>query len=65
MCWSSLISTPPIPRTNCCGELGGAEAIGPILVGMQKPIQVLATGAEVRDIFNMTTLAVIEARENA
>jgi phosphotransacetylase len=32
---------------------------------MQKPIQVLATGAEVRDIFNMTTLAVIEARENA
>jgi malate dehydrogenase (oxaloacetate-decarboxylating)(NADP+) len=46
-------------------ELGGAEAIGPILVGMQKPIQVLATGAEVRDIFNMTTLAVIEAQENA
>ena len=45
-------------------ELGGAEAIGPILVGMQKPIQVLATGAEVRDIFNMTTLAVIEAQEN-
>ncbi len=46
-------------------ELGGAEAIGPILVGMQKPIQVLATGAEVRDIFNMTTLAVIEAQETA
>jgi malate dehydrogenase (oxaloacetate-decarboxylating)(NADP+) len=43
-------------------ELGGAEAIGPILVGMAKPIQVLATGAEVRDIVNMTTLAVIEAQ---
>jgi malate dehydrogenase (oxaloacetate-decarboxylating)(NADP+) len=43
-------------------ELGGAEAIGPILVGMAKPIHVLATGADVRDIVNVTTLAVIEAQ---
>jgi malate dehydrogenase (oxaloacetate-decarboxylating)(NADP+) len=43
-------------------ELGGAEAIGPILVGMNKPIHVLATGAEVRDILNVTTIAVIEAQ---
>jgi malate dehydrogenase (oxaloacetate-decarboxylating)(NADP+) len=44
-------------------ELGGAEAIGPILVGMEKPIHVLATGADVRDIVNVTTIAVIEAQE--
>ena len=43
-------------------RLGGAEAIGPILVGMAKPIHVLATGADVRDIVNMATLAVVDAQ---
>lgn len=43
-------------------RLGGAEAIGPILVGMRKPIHVLATGADVRDIVNMTILAVVDAQ---
>jgi malate dehydrogenase (oxaloacetate-decarboxylating)(NADP+) len=43
-------------------KLGGADAIGPILVGMGKPVQVLATGADVRDIVNMTILAVIDAQ---
>ncbi len=43
-------------------KLGGAEAIGPILVGMNKPIHVLATGADVRDIINMTIMAVIDAQ---
>jgi len=43
-------------------QLGGAEAIGPILVGMAKPIHVLATGAEVRDIVNVATIAVIDAQ---
>ncbi len=43
-------------------RLGGAEAIGPILVGMAKPIQVLAMGADVRDIINMTILAVVDAQ---
>ncbi len=42
--------------------LGGAEAIGPILVGMKKPIHVLATGADVRDIVNVTIMAVIDAQ---
>ena len=42
-------------------RLGGAEAIGPILVGMGKPIQIVETGASVRDIVNLTTMAVIEA----
>ncbi len=43
-------------------RLGGAEAIGPILVGMGKPIQVLATGADVRDIVNVAILATIDAQ---
>ncbi|MEM7535101.1 MAG: NADP-dependent malic enzyme [Chloroflexota bacterium] len=43
-------------------ELGGAEAIGPILMGMDKPIHVLATGADVYDVINMATLAVVDAQ---
>ena len=43
-------------------ELGGAEAIGPILVGMNKPIHVLATGADVNDIINVTIMAVVDAQ---
>ncbi|MEZ4616259.1 MAG: phosphate acyltransferase [Caldilineaceae bacterium] len=43
-------------------RLGGAVAIGPILVGMAKPIHVLATGADVRDIINVTVLAVVDAQ---
>jgi len=46
-------------------RLGGAEAIGPILVGMGRPIQVLETGAEVIDIVNVATMAVVEAQFNA
>jgi len=45
-------------------RLGGAEAIGPILVGMRKPIQVLATGADVRDIVNVSILATVDAQYN-
>ncbi|MBX3051607.1 MAG: NADP-dependent malic enzyme [Caldilineaceae bacterium] len=45
-------------------RLGGAEAIGPILVGMGRPIQVLETGAEVIDIVNVATMAVVEAQFN-
>jgi malate dehydrogenase (oxaloacetate-decarboxylating)(NADP+) len=46
-------------------HLGGAEAIGPILVGMAKPIHVLATGADVRDIVNVSILAVVDAQYQA
>jgi malate dehydrogenase (oxaloacetate-decarboxylating)(NADP+) len=44
-------------------RLGGAEAVGPILVGMAKPIQIIPTGAEVRDIVNIAALAVIDAQK--
>jgi len=45
-------------------RLGGAETIGPILVGMGRPIQVVETGAEVMDIVNVATIAVVEAQLN-
>lgn len=43
-------------------HLGGAEAIGPILVGVGKPIHVLSTGADVRDIVNVAILAAVDAQ---
>lgn len=42
-------------------ELGGAQAIGPILLGMGAPVHVLQTGAEVRDIVNIAAIAVMDA----
>ncbi len=45
-------------------RLGGAEAIGPILIGLQKSVHVLQRGCEVNDIVNMTAIAVVEAQEN-
>ncbi|HRR57823.1 MAG TPA: phosphate acyltransferase, partial [Acidobacteriota bacterium] len=44
-------------------RLGGAEAVGPILVGMRKPVHVLQYGFEAKDIVNMTAIAVVEAQE--
>ena len=43
-------------------KVGGAEAIGPILMGMSKPVYVLPRGAEVEDIVNITAIAVVEAQ---
>jgi malate dehydrogenase (oxaloacetate-decarboxylating)(NADP+) len=43
-------------------EIGGAEAVGPILMGMQKPIHVVPTECSVREIVNMTTIAVLDAQ---
>ena len=44
-------------------RLGNAEAVGPILVGMARPIQIIPTGAEVRDIVNIAALAVVDAQK--
>ena len=43
-------------------EIGGAEVVGPILMGMNKPILVVPTECSVRDIVNMTTIAVVDAQ---
>jgi len=46
-------------------HLGGATAIGPILVGMRRPVHVLERGADVQDIVNMSAVAVVDAQERA
>ncbi|MFM9051909.1 MAG: phosphate acyltransferase, partial [Bacteroidota bacterium] len=43
-------------------ELGSAEAIGPVLLGMKKPVHVLQLGSTVREIVNMVTIAVVDAQ---
>jgi len=44
------------------GELGDADIIGPILLGIRKPINVLQMGATVREIVNMAAITVIDAQ---
>ncbi|HLG99038.1 MAG TPA: NADP-dependent malic enzyme [Bryobacteraceae bacterium] len=44
-------------------KLGGAEAVGPILMGLSKPVHVLQRGAEVNEIVNVAAIAVVDAQE--
>ncbi len=45
--------------------LGPSEAIGPILMGMKKPVHILQRDSTVREIINMTAIAVIDAQKNS
>ena len=45
-------------------ELGGHEIIGPVLLGMNKPVHILQMGCSVRDIVHMATIAVSDAQKN-
>src|SRR5436190_3362885 len=47
---------------NLLKEVGGADAIGPILLGLKKPVHVLQLGSSVRSIVNMAMIAVIDAQ---
>ncbi len=42
-------------------EIGSAEAIGPIVMGLKKPIHVLQLSSSVREIVDMATIAVVDA----
>ena len=44
-------------------ELGNNEIIGPVLLGLNKPVHILQMGCSVRDIVYMTTLAVTDAQK--
>lgn len=46
-------------------ELGEAEAVGPILLGLNKPVHVLQMGSSVREIVNMVSIAVVDAQSKA
>jgi malate dehydrogenase (oxaloacetate-decarboxylating)(NADP+) len=47
---------------NLLKELGAADAIGPILLGLKKPVHVLQLGSTVRNIANMAVIAVVDAQ---
>ncbi len=47
---------------NLLREVGGADAIGPVLLGMRKPVHALQLGSSIRSIINMTIIAVLDAQ---
>ncbi len=65
---ANVLIFPNLEASNIACKLlisvGGAEAVGPILLGMAKPVHLLARGAEVEEIVNMTTIAVVDAQES-
>jgi malate dehydrogenase (oxaloacetate-decarboxylating)(NADP+) len=44
------------------GRIGGAETIGPVLLGMARPIHALQRGSEAADVVNLTAIAVVDAQ---
>jgi malate dehydrogenase (oxaloacetate-decarboxylating)(NADP+) len=58
---------PDLDAANIAYKLlarfGGAEAIGPILMGMAGSVQVLQRGSTAADIVNLTAMAVVDAQE--
>ncbi len=50
---------------NLLQEVGGADSIGPILLGLNKPVHVLQLGSSIRSIFNMAIVAVIDAQQKS
>jgi len=63
---ANILIFPDLNSGNICYKLlhhlGGAEAIGPILMGMNKPVHVLQRGDSVDDIVKMAALAVVDAQ---
>jgi malate dehydrogenase (oxaloacetate-decarboxylating)(NADP+) len=65
---ANLLVCPNLESANIAykllSKLGGAEMIGPILLGIRKPVYVLIPGNEVSDIVNVTAMAVGDAQES-
>ncbi|MGA7380908.1 MAG: NADP-dependent malic enzyme [Terriglobales bacterium] len=65
---ANVLIFPDLNSANIAYKLlmrvGGAEAIGPILMGLSKPAYVLPRGAEVEDIVNSAALAVVDANQS-
>jgi malate dehydrogenase (oxaloacetate-decarboxylating)(NADP+) len=65
---ANVLIFPDLTSGNICykllNRLGGADAIGPILMGMKKPIHVLQRGDDVVNIINMAAIAVVDAQNS-
>ncbi|AHF99692.1 malic enzyme [Halostagnicola larsenii XH-48] len=63
---ANVLVFPNLEAGNICYKLlqrlGGAEAIGPMLVGMDKPVHVLQRDDEVTDIVNLAAVATVDAQ---
>jgi malate dehydrogenase (oxaloacetate-decarboxylating)(NADP+) len=64
---ANVLIFPNLESANIAYKLlttiGGAEILGPILMGMARPVHLLARGAEVEEIVNVVASAVVDARE--
>ena len=64
---ANVLVFPDLASANIACKLlsaiGGAETLGPILMGMTRPVHLLARGAEVEEIVNVVAIAVVDARE--
>lgn len=62
---ANVLVFPELSAANICYELlsrpGGAEAIGPVLLGTEEPVHILQRGATVAEIVNPASIAVVDA----
>jgi malate dehydrogenase (oxaloacetate-decarboxylating)(NADP+) len=65
---ANVLIFPDLASANTACKLlatiGGAETIGPILMGMSRPVHVVLRNAQVEDIVNVAAIAVVDAQEN-
>jgi malate dehydrogenase (oxaloacetate-decarboxylating)(NADP+) len=63
---ANVLICPDLTSANIAykvlAKLGGATAIGPMLLGIRKPVYLLVPGCDVNDIVNITAVAVSEAQ---
>jgi malate dehydrogenase (oxaloacetate-decarboxylating)(NADP+) len=65
---ANVLVFPNLESANIAYKLmstiGGAEILGPILMGMTRPVHLVARGAEVEEIVHAVASAVVDARES-
>ncbi len=62
---ANVLIFPKLAAANVCykllSRLGGAEAIGPVLLGTEKPVHILQRGATAAEIVNLAAISVVDA----